>query len=175
MHITESSPRIYYRNWHHSNSPQKSGAGNSDFIVLTWVTPRIQLSYFRCPCCLIIDLHPSSLTPQTTEIFWLILMSTLFAFDQYPSQMCRQPLSPIMFHPDLRSNNLAKFNPILPRTPWRDAWTPSHQSYFHLHTLHFTQNDFFEAPPVRSTEELTSRVLHLVPASFSTKVPRLMT
>ena len=88
------------------SSPQEVGAGHSDFVVITWVTVSIQSIHSRCHFCLAIALHPSSLTPQRPEIFWIIRISTPFTCGQTPSLMYRQPLSPILLESKLRSNDI---------------------------------------------------------------------
>ena len=157
-----------------SSSPQKAVASYSDFVVITWGTTNIQLIHSRCPCCLVIALHPSSLIPQSPKIFWLIPMSTRFTRGQPPPLICRQPLSPILFPPELRSSYLGLSPPAPPRPPSRGACSPSRPPCYSLHIHKYTQPYLFEPPPSGSAEGLAGWVPHLVVVYFSTKVLRLM-
>ena len=152
------------------NSPQEAGAGHSDFVAPTWVTTKIQLINFRCPFHLTITLHPSSLTPQLAEIFWIISIETLFTRNQPPLLKCRQPLSPILFYPELRSNDIGKSHPALPRQPSRGACSPFSPIRCPLYIHKSTQSNCLEPPPLGSAEELAAGVPHLVLTYFSTKV-----
>ena len=83
-----------------SNPSQKAGASHSNLVTTTLITTIIHESISRFPCCLVSNLHPSSLTPQLSKLFLWIRMLTL---GQSPLLMCRHPLSPILFHPEFLS------------------------------------------------------------------------
>ena len=148
-----------------SNSPQDAIADHSDLILSTFFTTTLQLNNSKFHWCLVIALHPSSLTPEPPEIFCCKLLSTLFTRGQPPSQMFRQPLSPILFQSELISNDhLTKSLPTSPRPPWRGVCSPSSLSYCHLHRINITQLYMLEFPPVSSAEELAGQIPHLVVA-----------
>ena len=155
-----------------SNSPQEAGAGHSDLVLPTLVTTNIHLIHSRRPYRLVIALHPSSLTPQSPELFWLIPMPTPFTRGQPPPPMSRQPLSPIKFLSELRSKNIGLSLPAVPRPPLRGSYNPSRPSHCPLHIHKFTQLYLFEPPPLGSAEKLAGRVPHLVFAYFLAKILR---
>ena len=85
-------------------------------------------------------------------------MPITFTRTQPPLQMGRQPLSRILFHPKLKSNNIGESSPAPPRPPSRGVCNPFRWSYCSLHIHSATQHYLFEATPVCSAEEFAGWV-----------------
>ena len=130
-----------------SRSPQKTGASHPTFWYPTLFRKKIQFYCFRNLLCLIINLYPISLTPQRTEVFRILHITTVLICGQ-PLQMWEQSLSPIVFQPELNINDLNQLSPIISIQLWRDADNPSQLFYLHLFTFISIEQYFLQLHPV---------------------------